>query len=145
MLAQVLHCASSSATSCDFVLAQILHHVTVLCLPMASCFFFTGVSDSGASAPVSHSGGGANQHTAATHLPCSRGSHTSLPVSIIWNTPCHKHDISLSPISLSLSLSRLLLLGVNILKEKLISNALERTILRERVYNAALDFFRLGT
>ncbi len=37
---------------------------------------------------------------------------------------------------------QLLQLGVNILKEKLISNALEKTILRERVYNAALDFFR---
>jgi len=37
---------------------------------------------------------------------------------------------------------RLLQLAVTILKEKLINNALERTILRERVYNAALDFFR---
>jgi len=35
----------------------------------------------------------------------------------------------------------LLALGVMALQENLISNTLERTVIREKVYNTALDYF----
>ena len=36
---------------------------------------------------------------------------------------------------------RLLALGVKLLREKLLTNSVERTILREKIYNCVLDYF----
>ena len=36
---------------------------------------------------------------------------------------------------------RLLALGVQLLREKLLTNSVERTILREKIYNCVLDYF----
>ena len=51
--------------------------------------------------------------------------------------------LSLISVSLSVCLSaaRLLSLAVIVLQETLVPNTLERTLLRERVYNTALDYF----
>ena len=40
-----------------------------------------------------------------------------------------------------LSVCRLLHMAVSILQHKLVNSSLERTLLRERIYNTALDFF----
>ncbi len=42
-----------------------------------------------------------------------------------------------------MTFSRLLSVAVMVLQEGLISNMLERTVIREKAYNAALDYFAL--
>ncbi len=41
----------------------------------------------------------------------------------------------------SVGFHRLLALGVSLLRGRLVASPLERTMLREKVYNAALDYF----
>ena len=115
---------------------------------------YIGVPDSRIVSPVPHSGGGSQQPSDAVFLPWTWSNKCKIQV---WEPLCDLSGyisivapfslffLSILPPSLPPSLPlppcRLLTLGVKLLRGNLISGALERTLLRERIYNTTLDFF----
>ena len=75
-------------------------------------------------------------------LPLSPSSPPPLSLSLSPSPSPPPPPPSLSPsLPLPLSVVRLLALGVQLLREKLLVNSVERTILREKIYNCVLDYF----
>ena len=70
----------------------------------------------------------------------SRLFHQSLTLGVGLRSDCRQY---LNPsITVAAMRFQFLHLGLSLLKRKQLTNILERTLLRERLYNSTLDYFR---